>query len=78
MPWMLGVGVYVVIWWTVLFAVLPFGVRSQQEMNDVVPGSDPGAPVRHRLGLKILVNTGISTAIWLGVDLAYILFYAPP
>jgi hypothetical protein len=39
-----GIALYFVIWWTVLFAVLPFGVRSQAEAGDVVSGSEPGAP----------------------------------
>ena len=27
--------IFFVIWWVVLFAVLPFGVKSQHEMEDV-------------------------------------------
>jgi len=37
MNWMLGLGTHVFIWWTLLFAILPFGVRSQHEMNEIVP-----------------------------------------
>src|SRR5207244_2876982 len=33
-----AIAVYVVIWWTVLFAVLPLGVRTQGEDGVVVPG----------------------------------------
>ena len=32
----------------VLFAVLPWGVRSQEESGEVAPGTDPGAPAAHR------------------------------
>ena len=35
MSWSGGLAVYFVIWWTVLFAVLPFGVRSQAEAGSV-------------------------------------------
>ncbi|HWT31144.1 MAG TPA: DUF1467 family protein, partial [Propylenella sp.] len=35
--------IFFVIWWVVLFAVLPFGVRSQHEMNDVTLGTEHGA-----------------------------------
>ena len=57
-----GVVLYVMIWWTVLFAVLPFGTRA-------VPEADPqsgwrGAPARPRLQMKILATTVLSAAIW--------------
>jgi predicted secreted protein len=39
-----ALSLYFLVWWTTLFAVLPFGVRSQTEVGDVAPGSDPGAP----------------------------------
>ena len=34
-----AIAIYFIIWWTVLFAVLPFGVRSQEESGAVAPGS---------------------------------------
>ena len=38
--------IYLTIWWTVLFAVLPLGVRSHAEEGIAVPGGgDPGSPV---------------------------------
>ena len=42
----LAAAIYFVIWWTVLFAVLPWGVQSQHEAGKISPGSDPGAPAR--------------------------------
>ena len=38
------VAIYFVIWWVTLFAVLPFGVRSQREAGEVVRGTDPRRP----------------------------------
>jgi predicted secreted protein len=73
----LSIALYFIIWWTLLFAVLPFGVHSQAEMKDIVPGREPGAPARPRLGLKILVNTGISAVLWGIADYAYIHYYMP-
>ncbi len=55
--------IYFTIWWIVLFAVLPWGVRSQSEEADVVAGSDPGAPVAPRLVVKALWTTGISAVV---------------
>ena len=41
--------VFLTNWFTVLFAVLPFGVRSQHETGDIAAGTDPGVPVAPRL-----------------------------
>ena len=74
MGWALGIAVYVVIWWLTLFAVLPFGVRSQSESGSVVEGSEPGAPAAHLMGRKIVITTLISGALWLPVNFAYTYF----
>ena len=39
-----GIAVYFILWWLVLYAVLPWGVKSQLENNDVFKGSERGAP----------------------------------
>jgi predicted secreted protein len=52
-----AVAVYFIIWWVTLFAVLPFGVKSQREAGDVSPGSDPGAPAVTRIGRIVLINS---------------------
>ena len=39
------VGIYFVVWWMVLFAVLPFGMRTQEEEGDVMLGTARSAPV---------------------------------
>jgi predicted secreted protein len=75
MTWTLGLAVYFVIWWTILFAVLPFYVRSQQEEGNVVPGSDPGAPAKPQLLRRALVNTVVAGVIWVFLNWAYIYFY---
>jgi predicted secreted protein len=59
-----ALAIYFVMWWIVLFAVLPWGVRSQIEDGDIVAGSDPGAPSRPRFLWIIGVNTAISGAIF--------------
>lgn len=52
-----AVSLYFVIWWILLFAVLPFGVQSQAEAGEVVPGTDPGAPAAPRLREAALWTT---------------------
>ena len=53
MPVTTAVAIFFLIWWVVLFAVLPFGVRSQHEEGEMAAGTDPGAPVIPRLGRKL-------------------------
>lgn len=60
----MAVAIFLTIWFTVLFAVLPFGVRSQQEEGDIVAGTDPGAPVAPRILAKALWTTLISAGVF--------------
>ena len=66
MSFLTGFAIYFVIWWVTLFLVLPYGVRSQAEAQDRALGTDPGAPVNARIGLKLIVNS-ILAAIVLGI-----------
>ncbi len=66
-PWPMAIAVFVTIWWVLLFAVLPFGVQSQHETAEIVPGSDPGAPVAPRLLIKALWTTAISIVVFAGL-----------
>jgi predicted secreted protein len=74
----LGIALYFIIWWTLLFTILPFGIRSQQEAKQIVPGSDPGAPVLPQLGKKLLINTMVAAILWGIADYAYIHYYLQP
>ncbi len=67
----LAIAVYFTIWWTVLFAILPFGVRSLHEEGGAPAGSDPGAPVKPRLLAKALWTTAVSAVVF-GLLLLYI------
>lgn len=56
--------VFLIVWWTVLFAVLPWGVRGRWEApHDGVEGAEPGAPVEPQLRRKLLITTGIALAV---------------
>ena len=48
----------------VLFAVLPFGVRSQEESGAVAPGTDPGAPVMANLKRKLVWTTLVACLVF--------------
>ncbi|HEX2216332.1 MAG TPA: DUF1467 family protein [Xanthobacteraceae bacterium] len=59
-----AIAIYFIIWWVVLFAVLPWGVRSQEEHGSFVGGTDPGAPAIPRLGAKLLWTTMVATVVF--------------
>jgi predicted secreted protein len=57
-----GTVLFVLIWWTALFAVLPLGTK---------PVADPdqasgwrGAPTRPQIGRKLLITTAVTILIW--------------
>ncbi len=66
MDWFSGVVVYILVWWTALFAVLPIGTRPVAEADNDT-GGWRGAPERPLLGWKILGTTVLSAVIWLGI-----------
>jgi predicted secreted protein len=72
MPVTTAIAIFFLIWWVVLFAVLPFGVRSQHEDGDMAPGTDPGAPILPRLGRKLLWTTFVSAVIFAGCYVVYV------
>jgi predicted secreted protein len=59
-----GFAIYFIMWWITLFAVLPWGVRSQVEAGDVVPGSAPSAPAQPMLLKKALWTTAVSGVLF--------------
>ncbi len=64
MGWFTGFVLYALIWWTVLFAVLPFGVRAEAD-PDASTGWR-GAPARPLIGRKVIATTLVSALIWAG------------
>jgi predicted secreted protein len=66
------IAIYFVVWWVILFAVLPWGVRTQDEENDVTLGTAHSAPMRPMLLRKALVTTIVAAILvfgfWLAVD----------
>ena len=70
MPIPLAIVVYFTMWWVVLFAVLPFGVKSQHEagVTNLPSGADAGAPVAPMLLRKALWTTVISAVLFAALD----------
>lgn len=65
-----AIAIYFVLWWIVLFAVLPWGVRTQEEAGDVAPGTESSAPTRTNLKWKFLITSGITALILLCFEVA--------
>jgi predicted secreted protein len=56
--------IYFMVWWVVLFAVLPWGATSPHESGaNVGPGHAPSAPLRPMLMRKLLATTVIAAVI---------------
>jgi predicted secreted protein len=59
-----AVAIYFVVWWIVLFAVLPWGYRTQAEVGDVAPGTEPSAPSRFPMLRVALVTTLVAAGVF--------------
>ncbi len=53
--------IYLLVWWTVLFTVLPHGNAPE---NTVTSGHATSAPANPRLKKKFLITTLLSFVIW--------------
>ncbi|MBB4659765.1 DUF1467 family protein [Parvularcula dongshanensis] len=63
-----GVIVYLLLWWTVLFAVLPMRVRGVWEDEANHPkGVERGAPVSPELWFKVKRTSLIAAVLWVVV-----------
>lgn len=71
-----GIVVFVVVWFVVLFMVLPVGVRPPDETE---VGHMPGAPENPRIWLRFAATSGITAVIWIILYLAveYDLIHLP-
>jgi predicted secreted protein len=63
--WFTGVVVYVLVWWTALFVVLPFRARPRADA-DAETGWR-GAPDRPFMRQRLLATTILSGVIWLAI-----------
>lgn len=57
-----AIAIFFIIWWLVLFAVLPFGLKTQEEDESVTLGTVPSAPGRSHMR-RALIRTTIVAAI---------------
>jgi predicted secreted protein len=64
MGWVTGTVVYLLVWWILLFAILPWGAAPPEHPE---PGMESGAPARPRMPLKFAITTVLAGVIWLGI-----------
>ncbi|MCV0398095.1 MAG: DUF1467 family protein [Rhizobiaceae bacterium] len=64
MNWLLGFAIYFVLWWVVLFAMLPFGLRTQEEDGEVTPGTTESAPHGSHMPGALIRTTIVATVIF--------------
>lgn len=65
MSWVSFTAIFFVAWWLVLFAILPFGVKTQDEDDNVTLGTVPSAPRGPHM-LRAVLWTTLVTVIIMG------------
>lgn len=65
MNWISFAAMYFVFWWLTLFAILPFGLKTQDEDNDVTLGTEASAPRGPHM-LRAMLWTTLVTAMLIG------------
>lgn len=63
MGWFTGSILFVLIWWTALFAVLPLGQQPEADPDPV--SGFRGLPKRPRVGRAMLRTSLVSALLWL-------------
>ena len=56
--------IYVILWWLILFTVLPRDINSQKDKGYIVQGTDPGAPSNPNIVKKLVITTAITTILF--------------
>lgn len=67
MNWFTGILVYIIVWWLVLFTVLPWGAHPPKQPET---GHADSAPERPRLVLKAIITSVIAAIIWVFIYFA--------
>ena len=60
MDWFATGLVFAIVWWLVLFMVLPLGAAPPEEVE---PGMASSAPARPRIGIKLAITTVLAALL---------------
>lgn len=66
MDWVTFFAIAFIVWWTVIFATLPLGLRTQDDKDDVTLGTVSSAPHGAHMRRAVL-RTTLVTAVIMGV-----------
>ena len=66
MSWISVFAIFFIIWWVVLFATLPFSLRTQDDEGEVTLGTTASAPMGSHVP-RAMLRTTIVTAIIFGI-----------
>ena len=66
-----GLAIYVIIWWLILFMVLPFGAKAKINAVNIEEGQDAGAPAKPMMLKKLLATTLISLVVFAAFYFAF-------
>ncbi|MDQ6434460.1 DUF1467 family protein [Mesorhizobium sp. LHD-90] len=64
MTYISAFAVFLIIWWVVLFAVLPFGLKTQDDDGEVLPGTHSSAPRGPHMLRAVIWTTVVSLLIF--------------
>ena len=64
MNWISIVAIYFILWWLVLFAMLPFGLRTQDDEGEVVLGTPESAPHGSHMRKTVIRTTIVAALIF--------------
>ena len=56
--------VFVILWWLILFLILPRNISSQEKEGYITEGTDPGAPSNPKIVKKLILTTAITTILF--------------
>jgi len=56
--------VFIILWWLILFMILPRNINSQQEKGSIIEGTDPGAPSNPNIFKKLVLTTIIASLLF--------------
>ena len=55
---------FAVIWFLVLFIVLPIRLKTQGDLGEIVPGTQAGAPEAPQMKKRFKIVTAIAFVLW--------------
>lgn len=75
MTWLSIFAIYFILWWVVLFAMLPFGLKTQEEDGEVTLGTVSSAPKATRHMLGAVIRTSLVSGVIFGAFYVAVVHY---